>query len=120
MKRVIRRGVFETNSSSVHSLTMCSRTEWDDWKRGDLWLYKETLLSKSDIIASLKRLQWFNKCNFEAMSDDEWEEFCKDNNIFSWDSYNRYAQRRSFETFDQKYTTLKGEDVCAFGYYGYD
>lgn len=28
MKRQIRRGVFETNSSSVHSLTMCSDDEY--------------------------------------------------------------------------------------------
>lgn len=29
MKKQIRRGVFETNSSSVHSLTMCSSDEYE-------------------------------------------------------------------------------------------
>ena len=29
MKRQIRRGVFETNRSSVHSLTMCSGEEYE-------------------------------------------------------------------------------------------
>ncbi|WP_313584682.1 hypothetical protein [Lacrimispora sp.] len=29
MKRQIRRGVFETNSSSTHSLTMCSEEEFE-------------------------------------------------------------------------------------------
>lgn len=34
MKRQIRRGVFETNSSSTHSLTMCSEEEFEQWKKG--------------------------------------------------------------------------------------
>lgn len=36
MKRQIRRGVFETNSSSVHSLTMCTSSDYDKWKNGEL------------------------------------------------------------------------------------
>lgn len=36
MKRQIRRGVFETNSSSVHSITMCSDSEFDRWENGEL------------------------------------------------------------------------------------
>ena len=29
MKRKIRRGVFETNSSSTHSLTICTEEEFE-------------------------------------------------------------------------------------------
>ena len=36
MKRQIRRGVYETNSSSTHSLTMCSKEEFEQWKNGEL------------------------------------------------------------------------------------
>ena len=36
MKRQIRRGVYETNSSSVHSLTMCTSSDYDKWKNGEL------------------------------------------------------------------------------------
>lgn len=36
MKKQIRRGVFETNSSSVHSITMCTRSDFDRWKDGEL------------------------------------------------------------------------------------
>lgn len=32
--RQIRRNVFETNSSSTHSLTMCSEDEFDNWRNG--------------------------------------------------------------------------------------
>ena len=34
MKISVRKGVFETNSSSTHSLTMCSEDEFDQWKDG--------------------------------------------------------------------------------------
>lgn len=36
MKRQIRRGVYETNSSSSHSITMCSEEEFEKWKDGKL------------------------------------------------------------------------------------
>ena len=36
MKRQIRRGVFETNSSSVHSLTMCMESDFNKWVTGEL------------------------------------------------------------------------------------
>ena len=33
MKVKVRKGVFETNSSSTHSLTMCLGTDFDEWKK---------------------------------------------------------------------------------------
>ena len=38
MKRQIRRGTFETNSSSVHSLTMCTQSDYDRWKMENLFM----------------------------------------------------------------------------------
>lgn len=32
--KTIRRHVFETNSSSTHSITMCSKEDFDAWKNG--------------------------------------------------------------------------------------
>lgn len=50
MKRQIRRGVFETNSSSTHSLTMCSEEEFEKWKNGEIlfdrWEVKILFLQK--------------------------------------------------------------------------
>jgi len=36
----IRRGTFETNSSSVHSLTLCSESDYERWSNGELF-YEE-------------------------------------------------------------------------------
>ncbi len=35
MKKV-RSGIFETNSSSTHSLTIVSKEDFEKWKRGEL------------------------------------------------------------------------------------
>lgn len=34
MKIQIRKGVFETNSSSTHSIVLCKTSDWDDFVRG--------------------------------------------------------------------------------------
>ena len=36
MKVQIRRGVFETNSSSIHTLSITTTTDWDRFKKGEL------------------------------------------------------------------------------------
>ena len=36
MKTQIRKGVFETNSSSIHSLAITTTTDWDKFKTGEL------------------------------------------------------------------------------------
>ena len=38
MKVQIRQGVFETNSSSTHAVSVCTKTQWEDYKSGKLWL----------------------------------------------------------------------------------
>ena len=40
--KIIRTGVFETNSSSTHSLTIASREDYESWKRGDLIFERHT------------------------------------------------------------------------------
>ena len=34
MKISVRRSIFETNSSSVHSLIMCTKSDFYKWKNG--------------------------------------------------------------------------------------
>ena len=52
MKRQIRRGVFETNSSSTHSLTMCSKSEYDEFEKGNMYIERwvSKLYTKEDMI----------------------------------------------------------------------
>lgn len=97
----VRRGVFETNSSSTHSLTICSRKEYDAWKRGDLVYdnYNEELIS------------------IDALSDED-KSLIDEERFYTVEGY--YDECCcDYETFEQNFTTEKGEEIITFGYYGY-
>lgn len=101
MKRQIRRGVFETNSSSVHSITMCMKSDFDKWTAGELvwdrWVHE--LIPITDEIK-------------ESMDNDE-REYLTYDQFGDWD----YIE---YETFEDTFITPSGEEVISFGYYGHD
>lgn len=41
MKTTIREGVFETNSSSTHSLIMMEESKFKKWKDGELFYHED-------------------------------------------------------------------------------
>lgn len=116
MKMQIRRGVFETNSSSVHSLTMCSSEEYDKWKNGEVlyWRDRDKFCTREEIIAELKTLSWYSNVDWDdgdSVYDVFQDEGVKD--------YRSFFCSYDYETFRNSYTTTSGEKVYAFGFYGY-
>ena len=101
MKRQIRRGVFETNSSSVHSLTMCMESDFNKWVTGELvWSrWGDELVPITDEIK-------------KSIEEDERE-------YLTYEQFNDYDYI-DYETFEDSYTTPNGETVKSFGYYGHD
>jgi hypothetical protein len=117
--RVIRRGVFETNSSSTHSLTLCSKEDYDKWSKGEMLCGDGTLFTREEAINELKTDKWFNKRNpnFDFTDEDAVNEALRDNDYKTCDEY---FDDEYLETFENTYTTKSGEKVVAFGKYGYD
>ena len=133
----IRRGVFETNSSSTHSITMCSENEYDKWKNGELYFerYNDCFCSKEDIINKARKTQ--NECIEKQKNGEKIYSYQKDyinakndeelfkikygdgENYMTYDEFWDYYSE-DYETFEDSYTTEKNEKVIAFGYYGYD
>ena len=101
MKRQIIRGVFETNSSSVHSLTMCMESDFNKWVTGELvWSrWGDELVPITDEIK-------------KSIEEDERE-------YLTYEQFNDYDYI-DYETFEDSYTTPNGETVKSFGYYGHD
>lgn len=101
MKKQIRRRVFETNSSSVHSLTMCMESEFNKWVAGELvWSrWEDELVPITDEIK-------------KSIEEDERE-------YLTYEQFNDYDYI-DYETFEYSYTTPNGETVKSFGYYGHD
>lgn len=127
MKRQIRRGVFETNSSSVHSLTMCDKTEFEKWKHGELlfWKNQDKFCTKADLIEELQnyRYSWGDKRL--VYPDIDWSDYKQVHNVFSdeeiydYDTF-LYDNKYGYETYWDYFTTKSGDEVVAFGYYGHD
>lgn len=133
MKRQIRRGVFETNSSSVHSLTMCMKSVFDRWESDNLllftgsgWCYPEDnkpqknhFYTKEEAIAFEKSSKYPPSEDFDWNDEDAVMEMLHENEWYDYDYYwNEYCEY--YETFEDTTTTPSGEKVVAFGYYGHD
>lgn len=133
MKRQIRRGTFETNSSSVHSLTMCSQSDYDRWDNGEViiftgsdWCYPENnkpqknhFYTKEEVIAFEKSSKYAPSEDFDWNDDDAVMELLHENEWYDSDYYwNNYCEE--YETFEDTMVTQSGEKVVAFGYYGHD
>lgn len=103
MKIVRRVGVFETNSSSTHSLTMTTRIEHDEWKKGN-YVYD----SYDDMLVPI-----------DELSEEDKAEIDSDGQYYTYEGYCDYYAS-NYDTFDQTYVTKNGEEVIAFGYYGYN
>lgn len=101
MKRTIRRGVFETNSSSVHSIVMCSESDYDRWQKGELVYDKwgDELVEITDDVKKSREENEKIYLTYEEFND--------------WDYLD-------YETFEETYVPKFGEKIIAFGYYGHD
>ena len=118
MLRAIRRGVFETNSSSTHSITICSKEEYDKWERGELlfddgWRAEKDFVTREEAIEKLKK----NGYEINFSNEDEINEALRESEIYTSE---QYFDSDYLENFESTYTTKNGETVVAFGMYGYD
>ena len=123
MKTQIRRSIFETNSSSVHSITMVSGSEYDKWKNGELFYDKDTgnLVTKEEI----EKIKEDDKKRYESYGwqFDELEyDYTREDSNIRFLTYNKFFDLSYIhhETFTDNYKTKNGEEVVAFGFYGYE
>ena len=99
--RQIRRNVFETNSSSTHSITMCMKSEFDKWVAGKLvWdKWADKLVPITPEVKTKMKERYSQYLTYDQFNDWEYMEF---------------------ETYEDNYMTPNGDVVVAFGYYGHD
>lgn len=121
MKRQIRHGVFETNSSSVHSLTMCTQEEYEKWEKGEIWFdgYSDKFIAPFD--PKEKYGDDLAKYRDDRYSEeDQLDEYMREDGIYT--CAEEYYERNGeyMEPFKEDYTTPGGEHIVAFGYSGYD
>lgn len=128
MKRQVRRGVFETNSSSTHSITMCMKSDYDRWNNGEGFFYigsgfgfpddnkpqKGHFYTKDEVLNFLKVCRYCPD-NVDWGDEDEVKELLRENEFIDCEYENDYL-----EWYEDEFTTPNGDTVVAFGEYGYD
>ena len=110
----IRNGLFETNSSSVHSLTMTSGANYDKWVDGDI-VYDE---NENEFITLDEAKARYNILDTDYSDNDELIKLLSTEWVYTLETYE--AAYDYCELFSDSYITENGERVVAFGYYGHD
>ena len=154
----IRQGVFETNSSNTHSLSIVSKSKFEKWKNNKEILYdinQEIFLTRNEAIERLRKIYtesieelkneddyikqypFYEKEDIVKMKEDykeylrlldfkdeedleELNDLIRDEGLHTYESYFEDEDDDYLEYYSQSYTTEKGEELIAFGYFGRD
>lgn len=145
----VRQGVFETNSSSTHPLTVYSKDDFDKWKKGEvLWLDRDwqKLDTDKNFVTPEELEELAEKYNEEQQKRiDSGDKFAHTvdiekvlNEQRDYDSYydsywdtersaleaytmdDWYARNGDLETYSRSFTSPSGDEMVAFGAFGYD
>ncbi len=145
----VRQGVFETNSSSTHTLTICSKEDYEDWERGDkFWLdndwgklqtnksfvtpeeleeltekYNKEEQKRIDAGDKFAKILDMDKVLNERRDYDSWEDSYWDTERSALEAYTMddwYQRNGDLETYERTFTSPSGDEMVAFGAFGYD
>ena len=143
MKKKIRLNVFESNSSSTHSLTITTLEKYRKWESGEL-LYdrwsdefveakdnkktfsiedvmdyydetKERYWKDWEQLTSSEKQEFVNRYKDERLDEDEDE----DEQFMTFDRWSHYYGY-DYETYEEIFESPSGDKMVAFGYYGYN
>lgn len=109
----IRRGVFETNSSSTHSITIVEKEKFQKWSLG-VYYYKyfvNSFITLSDLINDYER---YTNNEFTSITDDDFVDYLIDNEIYTLNDF-----FDKFEAVTENYTTKSGDEIVAISIYYY-
>ncbi len=145
----VRQGVFETNSSSTHTLTICSKDDFDKWKHGEVfWLdndwgklqtnksfvtpeeleeltekYNEEEQKRIDSGDKFAKVLDMDKVlnerrDYDSYYDSYWDTERSSLEAYTMDDW--YARNGDLETYSRSFTSPSGDEMVAFGAFGYD
>ena len=124
MKTIVRKGVFETNSSSTHTMIMCTGEEYQKFEDGEMLvdLMDEELFSYDDIVDLITDDYYKDEFSESGIDITDKRAVLKwaAKNIDDLQDVDTFYDDEYLDTFSQSFTTESGEKVVAFGRYGYD
>ena len=138
----VRSGVFETNSSSTHSLNICTKSDYDRWVNdknivfiGDSYLVGAKDFGGREFVTKSEIIDYLTKMNESITNEDDkfpetisgyferdednWYSIspASEDGIYDSDTYE--LDNEELESYTQEFTTPSGDEMVAFGTYGY-
>lgn len=119
----VRRGVFETNSSSVHSIAICTKDEFNAWRNGELYkndgwwgnsilpYVRKNFITKDEALNLISNSSYYKPMN----EGEDIGEYFREYEIYDYENWGY-----DYETDVTNYTTPNGEEIVAVCYYGHD
>lgn len=114
----IRIGTFETNSSSTHTLCIATEEEWEKLRTGELLinLVDDGYITLEQALESYRN---YDKEKYEKIKDLPREEILEELHAdYVAADIEDYLHNEELESYEQEYTTPKGEKLHVFGLYG--
>ena len=117
----IRKNVFETNSSSTHSLVMAVKSEFDKWEAGEYY-YCNSWYSYDEEHAPEAFKGKFKEGKFFPVAevDAYYKGLGKERDTYDFQTYDEFCDDDYLEYEDYTYTTPSGEVIVACAKFGYD
>lgn len=114
--RTIRTGVFETNSSSTHSVTIFTAEEYANFTEDtyiDIWGFSATrkMFTKEELIS-----EYLEQYPDEAFDEDYFNEWLRDSGYCNEETF---FEDEYLEVDSHRYTSESGDEiviVCKYGF----
>ena len=120
--KTIRMGTFETNSSSTHSIAICTKEQYEKWVYGELYLNdcgsyhdKDSIIKGKEFITKDEAINFLKHYNYIDDEEDDLDYVLREYNIYSYNSWGEDYERDS-----HSFTTPSGDEMVAECFYGYN
>lgn len=114
-----RLGMFETNSSSTHSMIIGMEDDFKKWENGELLYnrHNHSFCTKEEAINILKEDLWYKHIDFDNIEPEELEERLRDAEFYTCEWFDDDDElNHDYNEF----VTPNGEKICMLCQYGYD
>ena len=123
----IRKNTFETNSSSTHSMVICTKDEYEKWANGELYAsrWEDGFKTKDEVVKELQAnySEYFDE-NGNFIEDEDRSDLYYDSleelisNESEWYTLDDWCGE--LECDENSYTSPSGDEIRIICRYGYD
>lgn len=113
MKTQIRKSVFETNSSSTHTLTLYCTTEWNEFKNNKIYLdaCSNEFVTEDELRERFKKASKEYPGSYNLEDIESFDEWRRDECIYNIDEY-----EDSYEILEEEIQEVGKTAVSIYGY----